>query len=426
MGSKYLGAVVPGIVIALYLLQKFYLRTSRQLRLLDLQAKAPIYKQLIEVVDGLPTIRAFQWQRSIEVTILDLLDRSQRPHYLLYSIQRWLNLVLDLLVAATAVILVAMAVLTKSSSPGSIGLAMLNVLGFSSSLASLISSWTQLETSLGAISRLRAFEKATPAEDEHDTAPHEPPTDSWPSSGKVEFRDVTATYATGQYAEPALQNVSLVFRPGEKVAICGRTGSGKSTLLSTLFRLLDYSGNILLDDVNITEVAHETLRSRLITVPQDPVLFDGSLRSNLVVEQPGATAGDIINHQTISDEEVIEVLEMLDMWSVISPRGGLATEIEDLGLSHGQKQLICLARAILRKHVGKVVVLDEAMSSVDDRTAELMIKALRTEFQHHTIVSVVHRLDTIRDFDTVVVLDQGRVMRKGTPDNTLATNFHMR
>lgn len=411
MGSKYIGAVVPGIVAALYLLQKFYLRTSRQLRLLDLQAKAPIYKQLIEIVDGLPTIRAFQWQRNIEATILELLDRSQQPHYLLYSIQRWLNLVLDLLVAATAVLLVAMAVLTKSSSPGSIGLAMLNVLGFSSSLASLISSWTQLETSLGAISRLRAFEKTTPAEDEDDATPQKPLADTWPSSGKVEFRNVAATYATGQYAEPALQNISLVFRPGQKVAICGRTGSGKSTLLSTLFRLLDYSGNIFLDDIDITEVAHEPLRSRLITVPQEPVLFEGSLRSNLV------------GQQTKSDEEIIEVLEMLDIWSVIAPLGGLATEIEHLGLSFGQKQLICLARAILRKHVGKVVVLDEAMSSVDDRTAELMIRAVRTEFQHHTVISVVHRLDTILDFDNVVVLDQGRVVQEGTPGDILATNF---
>ncbi|EFY90036.1 ABC multidrug transporter, putative [Metarhizium acridum CQMa 102] len=403
--------------------QTFYLRTSRQLRLLDLQAKAPIIKQLLETIQGLPTIRAFKWRTIMQDSILDLLDRSQRPHYLLYSIQRWLTLVLDLFVAASAVILVALAVFTGASSAGSIGLAMLNVIGFNSGLADLISSWTSLETSLGAIARLRAFEMTTPLETVNDDATGRRPAKPWPPNGQVELRNVTASYSTAQQGPPVLEDISLRFHAGEKVAICGKTGSGKSTLVSTLFRLLDYSGTIEVDGTDITAMPREVLRSQLIAVPQEPVLFEGSLRSNFVTEPED---GRLRGGEEVLDEYTISVLDKLELWAAISLHGGLDTDIEDLSLSHGQKQLVCLARAILRKHVGRIVILDEAMSSVDAHTAQVMVRALEDEFKEHTVFSVVHRLDTIRDFDTIVVLDRGRVVRTGPPHELLTSDSQLR
>ncbi|KAG8410598.1 hypothetical protein J3459_017074 [Metarhizium acridum] len=423
MGAKYIAAIVPVALITLYALQTFYLRTSRQLRLLDLQAKAPIIKQLLETIQGLPTIRAFKWRTTMQDSILDLLDRSQRPHYLLYSIQRWLTLVLDLFVAASAVILVALAVFTGASSAGSIGLAMLNVIGFNSGLADLISSWTSLETSLGAIARLRAFEMTTPLETENDDATGRRPAKPWPPNGQVELRNVTASYSTAQQGPPVLEDISLRFHAGEKVAICGKTGSGKSTLILTLFRLLDYSGTIEVDGTDITAMPREVLRSQLIAVPQEPVLFEGSLRSNLVAESED---GRLRGGEEVLDEYFISVLDKLEIWAAISLHGGLDTDIEDLSLSHGQKQLVCLARAILRKHVGRIVILDEAMSSVDAHTAQVMVRALEDEFKEHTVFSVVHRLDTIRDFDTIVVLDLGRVVRTGPPHELLTSDSQLR
>ncbi|CAI0653965.1 unnamed protein product, partial [Colletotrichum noveboracense] len=163
IGVKYLAAVIPVLFVALYCLQAFYLRTSRQMRFLDLQAQAPLLTKLVETIDGISTIRAFGWQGAFRDSSLHLLDQSQRPYYLLICIQRWLTLVLDILVGAIAVLLVSLAMtIPESTSTGAIAIALYNVLNFNSSLATLITSWTELETSLGAISRLRTFESKTP------------------------------------------------------------------------------------------------------------------------------------------------------------------------------------------------------------------------------------------------------------------------
>ncbi|KAK5998615.1 ABC multidrug transporter B [Cladobotryum mycophilum] len=399
MGAKYLGAVLPLSLIFFYCLQKFYLRTSRQLRQLDLQATAPLHTHVLETLDGLSTIRAFGWQSVFQESGLRLLNACQKPHYLLFCIHRWLTLVLDLFVAATGVLLVIFAVVTpNATSAGAMALALTQVLGLSSSLADLISSWTSLETSLGAISRLRELETTTPAE------------------GQIEFKDVFASYSSGEETSKALDGLTLTIKPGEKVAICGRTGSGKSSLISVLFRLLDLdAGAISIDGVDISHVAQNHLRQRLIAVPQEAMLFPGTLRSNLF---PGSTAGRFSTD--MSDDEIIRVLKKVELWAgIASLHGGLDTNVSDLGLSQGQKQLLCLARAVLRKDSSAILVLDEAMSAVDRPTEDVMVRVLEEEFRGHTIVSVVHRLNTVAKFDTVVVLDRGRMVEVGKPEELL-------
>ncbi|RLL96888.1 hypothetical protein CFD26_106852 [Aspergillus turcosus] len=412
IGSTYLAIAIPFCLGATWLLQRFYLRTSRQLRLLDLELKSPLFSSISETLEGLPTIRALGWQEKFERRNQERLDASQRPVYLLYCIQRWLNFVLDLIVAALAILLVSLATqLPSSTSGGRLGVAMLNILGFSQSLSQFIFFYTDLETSLQAVSRVKEFVETTVSEESTHRS-LTTPTENWPARGAVEFRDITASYASDMN-HPVLKHLSLDIQPGQKVGICGRTGSGKSSLLSALFRMIELqSGSITVDGIDLNNISRREVRSRLIAIPQDPFLLPGTVRFNA---SPG---------ETVADNQIIEALEKVGLWEHVQKRGGLATDIDILALSHGQQQLFCLARAMLRP--GTILVLDEATSNVDWGTDEVMQRVIREEFANKTIITVAHRLRTILDSDVVVVLGQGRILEAGHPGELLATPSQFR
>lgn len=193
VASKYAAISFPIVLGVLYLIQKYYLRTSRQLRFMDIEAKAPLYSQFTEILSGLATVRAFGWQRALEQKNCELLERSQRPFYLLFAVQRWLTLVLDLVVATIAVLLIVLVVkLRGTMSAGYVGIALFNVIMFSQSVRMLVTFWTTLETHIGAITRIKVFEGDCAGED----LPGEgasPPTE-WPSRGTVKFTNVSAAY----------------------------------------------------------------------------------------------------------------------------------------------------------------------------------------------------------------------------------------
>jgi ATP-binding cassette subfamily C (CFTR/MRP) protein 1 len=192
-GSSYTGLVIPVVAAALYALQKVYLLTSRQLRFLDLEARSPVYTHFLECLEGLSTIRAFGWSQVAQAIEIDRLDISQKPYYLLYCLQRWLMLVLDLIVAAVSIAVVTLAVRVPSQSSGAaIGIALNNILGFNQALRVLVDSWTQVETSLGSIARIKNFEETTPSENQPEES--ETPPQSWPEKGKIEFKDISASY----------------------------------------------------------------------------------------------------------------------------------------------------------------------------------------------------------------------------------------
>jgi ABC-type multidrug transport system fused ATPase/permease subunit len=412
VGSTYLAVAIPFCLGTTWVLQRFYLRTSRQLRLLDLELKSPLFSSISETLEGLPTIRALGWQEKFEQRNQERLDASQRPVYLLYCIQRWLNFVLDLIVAALGILLVSLATqLPSSTSGGRLGVAMLNILGFSQSLSQFIFFYTDLETSLQAVSRVKEFVTTTVSE---EASPQSlmPPTENWPARGAVEFRDITASYASDMN-HTVLKNLSLVIQPGQKVGICGRTGSGKSSLLSALFRMIELqSGSITIDGIDLNNVSRQEVRSRLIAIPQDPFLLPGTVRYNA---SPG---------ETVVDDEIIKALEKVGLWEHVQKRGGLDIDIDVLALSHGQQQLFCLARAMLRS--GTIVVLDEATSSVDWGTDEVMQRVIREEFANKTIITVAHRLRTILDSDLVVVLGHGCILEAGHPGELLASPSQFR
>ena len=188
-----MGLTIPLLVVALYILQKIYLRTSRQMRFLDLEAKSPLYTHFLETLEGLSTIRAMGWQERFEKTNIQYLDTSQRPSYLLYCIQRWLNLALGLLLGAMATVVVALAISIRASTDsGAIGVALSGILALDQNLQFLMAFWTQLETSLGAISRLRSFERNTASEDQPEETTVPPP--NWPTRGQIELYNVSASY----------------------------------------------------------------------------------------------------------------------------------------------------------------------------------------------------------------------------------------
>jgi ABC-type multidrug transport system fused ATPase/permease subunit len=237
LGASYIAAAIPGALIALYLIQRFYLRTSRQMRLLDLESKSPLYQHFTETIEGLETIRAFGWQNFYNNGATTKIDVSQKPYYLLLSIQRWLNLVLDCVVGILAVLLVAIALsIPQSSSGGALGVALTSVLMFNTSLKQMITNWTQAETSLGSISRTASFERDTPSE--NSTNGILDPSSDWPSKGDVKVAGMSVIYRyVDEYiifehaylylrsdGTKALRDVSFHVSSGQKIGICGRTG----------------------------------------------------------------------------------------------------------------------------------------------------------------------------------------------------------
>lgn len=192
VAAKYIAIAFPFCILVFFFLQKFYLRTSRQLRLMDLESKSSLYSQFMETISGLATIRAFDWGRASHSKNCGFLDTSQKPYYLLLSVQRWLNFSVDLIIAFIAIILITLAVeLRNVVSPGFMGIALLNIMTFNASVKAVLHSWTSLETSIGAINRIKSFSSETGSE-ERPGASHPP--ENWPDKGHLEIKDLTASY----------------------------------------------------------------------------------------------------------------------------------------------------------------------------------------------------------------------------------------
>ncbi|KAK3682042.1 P-loop containing nucleoside triphosphate hydrolase protein [Podospora appendiculata] len=400
VASAWLALSIPVLFLVLFFLQKFYLRTSRQMRLLDLEAKSPLYSHFISSFEGLAALRAYGWTKRAEDESMARLDDSQRPYYLLFCIQRWLTLALDLIVAALAVLLVGLAIALKDRiSPGLLGVGLTSVMGIGNVLSMLIQFWTQLETSLGAVTRIMQFEADTPREEDGPDMPRP----EWPDKGAIQVTGLYAKYGD----RTVLTDINLDIRPGEKVAVCGRSGSGKSTLIMLLLKLYSpESGSVVVDGVDTATLNLNALRESLVALPQDPMFLAGTVRYNL---DPLGKA---------SDEEILDALEKTGIRSVIEEKGGLDGDLDTDWLSAGQRQLFCLTRAMLRK--SRVLLLDEATSSLDRQTEAFVDELIRTEFKEWTAIVVAHRLKTVAEFDKILVLQDGHVLEFDSPGRLLA------
>ncbi|KAI0381939.1 ABC transporter [Hypomontagnella monticulosa] len=428
VAQKLLALTLPICLIIVYIVQKVYLRSSRQLRLLGLESRSIVLTDFLETVDGLSTIRAFGGQSKAESEHIKCLDESQKPFYLLLCLQCWLRIVLDLLAAGIAVGVIALAVVLRdTTSGGQIGVALNIVLVANTTLLRLIESWTNLETSLGAIARIKSLEDELAPEDQ-PTEIIVPP-EAWPTSGAVDIKNLTASYNAEHIA---LDDISLKVRSGQKVAICGRTGSGKSSLLLSLLRLLDAkSGSIVIDGVNIGFVPRLIVRGRCFaTVSQEPLLLNQeTLRFNLDPTE------------TLSNDTIIEALSKVQLWEHFNSGSSQA----DLGDTHtsthptldrslaslpplsvGQGQFLALARALLQVYIintsgaKPIILLDEATSSLDSRTEELILDITHKEFtcKGHTMIMVTHRVGAAishlrEDVDIVVWMKNGKIEKIG-------------
>lgn len=419
ISASYFVIAIPFLAGVMYALQNFYLRTSRQLRLMDLSAKAPLHTHFLETLSGLVTIRAFGWNTSMQQQNTNLLDISQKPFYLLSCIQVWLMLVIDLLVAALAVILVALVVkLRYTANAGFVGLALLNLMKFNMTLSTVIVHWTATETSLGAVERIKSFVSTTPSENVIEDEGNVP--ENWPTRGAIEIKGVEASYSLDQ--EIVLRDLNINIEAGQKIGICGPSGAGKSSFIALLLNMLEITkGNITIDSLDITTIPLQTLRSRIIVLPQESVFIKGSIRQNL---DPF--------HLHKSDDLLLHTLTTLNLLElVMNIEKGLDSQLEPANLlSHGQRQLFCLARAVLQyKYISNstqtqtprktILILDEPTANVDLETENLMQRIIGEEFKECTTISIAHRLSTIINYDKIAVFNEGRIVEYGEPGELL-------
>ena len=400
-------AIIIPISFGYWMLQKFYVSTSRQLRRLESSTRSPVYSWFGESVSGVSTIKAYGMEESFCQQMESKVDTNGKTMMPNYIANRWLSIRLEILGNVIVFFASLLAVLGRDSlEPGMVGLSLSYAMQITGQLNMLIRQTSQIENNMVSVERIKEYQNSLPQEADWMLA-GDPSQEDWPQRGHIQLTNLEMRYREG--LPLVLKGVDLSIQSGEKVGIVGRTGSGKSSLTLSLFRISESSGgNIVIDDLNIANIGLGTLRSSLTIIPQDPVLFSGSLRMNL----------DPFGKH--NDRELWNSLELAHLRSFTSSLpGGLDFMISEGGgnLSVGQRQLLCLARACLRKT--KILFLDEATAAVDLETDDLIQATIRTEFADSTILTIAHRINTIMDSDKVVVMDEGKVMECDSPQNLL-------
>ncbi|NXR19167.1 MRP7 protein, partial [Cinclus mexicanus] len=401
-GLPWIGLVLLPLAVVYFFIQRYYRFTSRELKRLYSVTLSPIYTHFSETLSGLSTIRAMRAAKRFELENQLRLEQNQRCLFASNTVMEWLDIRLQMIGVAVVTAIAGIAIIQHQKqlgNPGLVGLSLSYALSVTNLLSGLIASFTQTEIMMVSVERTEEYTTDTPMEPQDKLV--QVSTD-WPSEGLVEFQQVVLAYRAG--LPNALDGVSFTVYPGEKLGIVGRTGSGKSTLFLALFRMVEMkSGRILLDGVDSQLVGLEELRSRLAIIPQDPFLFSGSVRENL----------DPQGKRT--DAELREVLEQCHLWDAVTQMGGLDSKLGERGksLSVGQRQLVCLARALLTQ--AKVLCIDEATASVDEKTDQLLQQTIRQRFADKTVLTIAHRLNTILDSDRVLVMQAGRVAELDSP-----------
>ncbi|XP_053133014.1 multidrug resistance-associated protein 1-like [Hemicordylus capensis] len=402
LATPVAAVVIPPLGLVYFFVQRFYVATSRQLKRLESVSRSPVYSHFNETLLGVSVIRAFEEQRRF-IRQSDLkVDENQKAYFPSIVANRWLAIRLEYVGNCIVLFAALFAVIARHSlSPGLVGLSISYALQITTYLNWLVRMSSEMETNIVAVERVKEYtEKEKEAE---WTIKEATPPSQWPHEGRVEFRGYSLRYRDDM--DLVLRNIDITITGGEKVGIVGRTGAGKSSLTLGLFRINEAAeGEILIDGVNIAKIGLHDLRFKVTIIPQDPVLFSGSLRMNL---DP---------FDQYSDEDVWTSLELAHLKTFVSTLPDkLNHECAEGGenLSVGQRQLVCLARALLRK--SKILVLDEATAAVDLETDDLIQSTIRTEFEGCTVLTIAHRLNTIMDYTRVIVLDKGEIVECGSP-----------
>ncbi|TGZ81048.1 ABC transporter family protein [Ascodesmis nigricans] len=399
----------PFIIVAIALsflygyIQRYYLRTSRELKRLDSVSKSPIYAHFQETLGGISTIRAYGHQTRFVKENEFRMDANLRAYYPSISANRWLAVRLEFIGSVIILGSAGFAAISVSSgsglTAGAVGLAMSYALNITQSLNWIVRQTVEVETNIVSVERTLEY-SSLPSE-APDIIPTNRPAQSWPKNGAIKYENYSTRYRPE--LDLVLKNINLTINPREKVGIVGRTGAGKSSLTLSLFRIIEpVQGTIEIDDIDTTKIGLTDLRSRIAIIPQDPSIFEGSIRDNLDPRH---------NHD---DTELWNVLELAHLKNKVSSMDGQLDAVLHEGgsnLSVGEKALVSLARALLT--TSNILVMDEATASLDPETDAALQETMKDIGS--TVVTVAHRLRTVMEYDKVVVLERGEVRECASP-----------
>ncbi|EJU05282.1 hypothetical protein DACRYDRAFT_74445 [Dacryopinax primogenitus] len=389
-------------------IQRYYLASSRELKRLDAVSRSPVFASFQETLGGLPSIRAFRQQKRFIAENEARVDANQQAYFPSFTCNRWLAVRLEFLgscIILISAVLATWSVITGRVSAGLVGLMMSYATSVTGSLNWMVRSATEIETNAVSIERLEqyaALEPEAPYE-----LPEKTPEPAWPEHGRIQFEHYSTRYRKD--GNLVLKDVVLDIQPGEKIGIVGRTGAGKSTMTLALYRIIEPAeGTIFIDGVDIIKLGLYDLRSRLSIIPQDPQLFEGSVRQNLDPEG------------IYEDSRIWSALESVQLSDFIGQmEGKLDARVSESGsnMSIGQRQLVCLARALLKDT--KILVMDEATAAVDVESDAHIQQVIRQEFAARTILTIAHRLNTVMDSTRILVMKEGRVAEFAAPEELL-------
>ncbi|KAF5179061.1 ABC transporter ATP-binding protein/permease VMR1 [Thalictrum thalictroides] len=393
---------IPMVYLAI-LLQRYYFSSAKELMRINGTTKSMLANHLAESIAGAMTIRAFDKEDRFFAQNLDLIDTNASPFFHNFSANEWLIQRLEIL-SATVISSSALAMVllpTGTFSSGFIGMAFSYGLSLNMSLVFSIQNQCTLANYIISVERLNQYmhiqSEAPVVIDENRPPP------SWPNVGRVDIQDLKIRYRPN--TPFVLRGISCTFEGGHKIGIVGRTGSGKTTLISALFRLVEPAGGkIVIDGLDISTIGLHDLRSRFGIIPQDPTLFNGTVRYNL---------DPLFQH---NDQEIWEVLGKCQLQEAVRDKvkGLDAPVVEDgSNWSMGQRQLFCLGRALLRK--SRILVLDEATASIDNATDTILQRTIRTEFADCTVITVAHRIPTVMDCTMVLGISDGKLVEYDEP-----------
>ncbi|KAG0577462.1 hypothetical protein KC19_5G158000 [Ceratodon purpureus] len=404
----FLLCLPPFVLIFLYV-QRRYVTVSRELKRLDGLSRSPMYAHFSQTLQGIASVRAFGAEKKMHDQFLAMIDANHRAFVLFVHSSRWLGIRLDFAAAICVSVASLLVVLLRNKiSPGLAGVVLVQSLQLTGFFQYGVRLAAETENYFTSVERIQAY-SILPTEADPDTAPGII-TEDWPQNGEIEFVHYTMAYRVD--LPPVLNDLCFKVKAQEKVGILGRTGAGKSSLAAAMFRLVENkacSGSILIDGIDIAQVGLDDLRRRLSIIPQDPVLFKGTVRLNL---DPFEQHTDVEINEAIARVHLSKKIKTLDKGidSIVAENGE--------NFSVGQRQLLCLARSLLRR--SRVIVMDEATAAVDGETDQLIQTTMRSVFHNCTVLTIAHRIDTIIDCHRVLVLAKGgRLAEFDTPANLL-------
>ncbi|KAJ3122380.1 hypothetical protein HK100_012023 [Physocladia obscura] len=401
----FVAPLVPAFCIYFWI-ATVYRKTARELKRLDSTSKSPLYSNFSETLAGIATIRAYNDQARFTLRNDDVTDKNNSPYFLLQTATNWLSLRLQIIAAFLVFFAALIGVVSTSLSPSLFGLCLSYVLSVTQILSFMIQNFTQCELVMNSVERIEKYARNLEVEADAVIEGNRPPK-LWPHEGAISFHEVSMRYAPT--LPIVLDKVTFSITSREKIGIVGRTGSGKSSLMQALFRMVEpESGKIIVDGIDISTIGLSDLRSNIAIIPQDPVVFSGSFRTNM---DP---------FSEYADDKLWDAIGRAGLKAKVSKTDGQLDALVDAGgenLSVGERQLLCLARAMLK--TPKILIMDEATANVDYETDAMIQKALREDFHDATVLTIAHRLNTVIDYNRIIVLDNGVIAEYDSPKNLL-------